>query len=50
VSKSFSSHDTVNHLAKEYARGDVATNKVEGFFGVLKLGIGGVYQYAVPNI
>lgn len=31
IGKSFASHETVNHLAKEYARGDVTTNSVEGF-------------------
>jgi transposase-like protein len=45
IGQSFASHETVNYLAKEYARGDVTTNSAEGFFGVLKLGIGGVYQH-----
>jgi ISXO2-like transposase domain len=36
---------TVNHGAKEYARGDVTTNSVEGFFGIFKRGIVGVYQH-----
>jgi ISXO2-like transposase domain len=35
----------VNHAAKEYARGDVTTNTVEGFFGVFKRGMVGVYQH-----
>jgi hypothetical protein len=51
--KSFASHETVNHNDHEYVRDDVTTNSVEGFFGVLKLGIRGVYQHvsprAVPN-
>ncbi len=33
VGAEFGSHETVNHGAKEYARGDVTTNSVEGFFG-----------------
>lgn len=41
----FASHETVNHLIGEYARGDVTTNTVEGFFGILKRGIDGVYQH-----
>lgn len=45
LGKRFASHETVNHLANEYARGDVTTNTVEGFFGILKRGIGGVYQH-----
>jgi hypothetical protein len=35
----------VNHAAKEYARGDVTTNTVEGFFGVFKRGMVGTYQH-----
>src|SRR6185295_5309713 len=38
-------HDAVNHSAKEYARGDVTTNTVEGFFSVFKRGMKGVYQH-----
>ncbi len=30
---------------KEYARGDVTTNTVEGFFGIFKRGMVGVYQH-----
>ena len=41
----FASHETVNHGAKEYARGDVTTNTVEGFFGIFKRGMVGVYQH-----
>jgi transposase-like protein len=38
-------HETVNHAAKEYARDDVTTNSVEGFFGIFKRGMRGVYQH-----
>jgi transposase-like protein len=41
----FASHETVNHSAKEYARGDVHVNSAEGFFGVFKRGMRGVYQH-----
>ncbi|HTT96691.1 MAG TPA: IS1595 family transposase [Rhizomicrobium sp.] len=41
----FASHETVNHTAKEYARGDVHVNSAEGFFGVFKRGMRGVYQH-----
>jgi ISXO2-like transposase domain len=41
----FNAHETVNHSAKEYARGDVNTNSVEGFFSVFKRGMRGVYQH-----
>jgi transposase-like protein len=45
----FASHEVVDHAAKEYARGDVTTNTVESFFGVLKRGIRGVYQHVSPE-
>lgn len=38
-------HDTVNHGDEEWARGDVHTNTVEGFFSVFKRGMKGVYQH-----
>jgi transposase-like protein len=41
----FAKHETVNHAAKEYARGDVTTNSVEGFFGIFKRGMTGIYQH-----
>jgi transposase-like protein len=37
-------HDTVCHSRKEYARGDVTTNTVEGFFSLLKRGIYGTFH------
>ncbi len=30
--REFATHESVNHFAKEYARGDVTTNTIEGFF------------------
>ncbi|MEJ6790481.1 IS1595 family transposase [Brevundimonas sp. BR2-1] len=41
----FASHETVKHSRGEYARGDVNTNSAEGFFGVFKKGMKGVYQH-----
>jgi transposase-like protein len=41
----FASHETVNHSAKEYARGDVTTNSAEGYFSIFKRGMRGVYQH-----
>lgn len=38
-------HHTVNHKSREYVRGAVHTNTVEGFFSILKRGINGVYQH-----
>lgn len=37
-------HETVNHSKDEYARGDVTTNTVEGFFSILKRGLHGIYH------
>jgi hypothetical protein len=33
------------HSAKEYVRGDVHTNTVEGYFAILQRGITGVYHH-----
>ncbi len=49
VAESFHSHETVNHLEGEYARGDVTTNSVEGYFGIFKRGLVGVYQHCGEN-
>lgn len=38
------SHSTVNHSKKEYVRGDVHTNTVEGYFSILKRGIVGTFH------
>lgn len=45
LGQEFAKHETVNHGAKEYARGDVTTNSAEGFFGIFKRGMTGVYQH-----
>jgi transposase len=39
----FYSHETINHSEKEYKRGSVTTNTVEGFFGQLKRMISGTH-------
>src|SRR5258708_883923 len=49
IGKTFTTHQTVNHPPPQYPRGDVTTNTVEGFFGILKMGIGGVYQHVSPQ-
>jgi transposase-like protein len=38
-------HESVDHSKFEWARGDVHTNTLEGFFSVFKRGIIGVYQH-----
>jgi len=37
-------HDSVDHSKFEWARGDVHTNTLEGFFSIVKRGMVGVYQ------
>lgn len=37
-------HDTIRHSTFEYARGDVTTNTVEGFFALLKRGVYGTFH------
>jgi len=41
----FEDHQTVNHSAKEYARGATSTNTVEGYFSIFKRGMTGIYQH-----
>jgi len=41
----FADHQTVNHGEKEYARGPVSTNTVEGYFSIFKRGMVGTYQH-----
>jgi hypothetical protein len=41
----FSKHETIKHSDKEYVRGDVTTNTVEGYFSIFKRGMKGIYQH-----
>jgi transposase-like protein len=43
--RNFAKHEAVNHGSGEYARGETTTNTVEGFFGIFKRGMTGVYQH-----
>lgn len=45
VGRAFEDHETVKHTAKEYVRGDVHTNTVEGVFSIFKRGMRGIYQH-----
>lgn len=38
-------HDWVDHGHKEYARGEVHTNTIEGVFSIFKRGMKGIYQH-----
>ena len=37
-------HNRINHSAKVYVMGDTHTNSIEGFWSLLKRGLGGVYH------
>jgi transposase-like protein len=41
----FAAHESVNHTDQEYARGEVHTNTVEGYFALFKRGMKGIYQH-----
>ena len=45
----FAKHETIKHSAYEYARGDVTTNTVEGYFSIFKRGMRGVYQHCAEK-
>jgi len=45
VAENFKKHDMINHTRKEYVRGHVHTNTVEGFFSLLKRGITGSFHH-----
>lgn len=45
IGKSFKrGHETVRHSTNEYVRGDVHTNTIEGFFGIVRRGLDGIYH------
>lgn len=41
-------HRTINHSRDEFVRGDVTTNRVEGYFALLKRCIKGTYIHMAP--
>lgn len=45
LGKEFASHGAVAHMRKEYVRGDIHTNTVEGYYSIFKRGMKGVYQH-----
>ena len=45
IGREFAEHQTVNHGAGEYVRGDAHTNTLEGYFSIFKRGMKGVYQH-----
>ena len=45
MGKVSATHETVAHTKKEYVRGNIHTNTIEGFFGLLKRGLIGTYHH-----
>jgi hypothetical protein len=45
IGKTYANHSTVNHLRKEYARGNVHTNTTESFGALLERAKQGVFHY-----
>lgn len=45
IGSEFAEHSAVKHCRKEYVRGDVTTNTVEGAFSIFKRGMKGIYQH-----
>ena len=45
VKKVYARHGVIRHDLKQYVKGDVHTNTIEGYFSILKRGINGVYQH-----
>lgn len=43
--KRFASHQSVNHSAGEYVRGEAHTNTVEGYFSLFKRGVNGTFHH-----
>ncbi|HET9459637.1 MAG TPA: IS1595 family transposase [Sphingomicrobium sp.] len=49
IGREFAEHSSVKHYDKEYVRGDVTTNTVEGAFSIFKRGMRGVYQHCAEK-
>jgi transposase-like protein len=45
----FAGHESVHHGKKEYARGAVTTNTVEGYYSIFKRGMKGIYQHCAEH-
>ncbi len=49
IGEHVASHETVKHSRGEYARGEVHTNTIEGYFSIFKRGMKGVYQHCAEK-
>jgi hypothetical protein len=44
IGREYREHRRIQHRSKIYVEGDVYTNTIEGFFGLFKHGVRGVYH------
>ena len=44
LANEFASHESTKHVYKEYVRGEVHSNGIEGFFGMMRRGLNGIYH------
>jgi hypothetical protein len=49
IGREFAEHGAVHHYNKEYVRGDITTNSIEGAFSIFKRGMRGVYQHCAEK-
>lgn len=49
IGREFAEHGSVKHYEKEYVRGDVTTNSIEGAFSIFKRGMRGIYQHCAER-
>jgi transposase-like protein len=45
MGEQFAKHDRIKHSTKIYAKGDISTNVIEGYFSIFKRGMIGTYQH-----
>lgn len=45
LGREYASHEVVKHNVREYARGNVHTNTIEGCFSILKRGLVGTFHH-----
>jgi transposase-like protein len=49
IGREFAEHGAVHHYNREYVRGDITTNSIEGAFSIFKRGMRGVYQHCAEK-
>jgi transposase-like protein len=49
IGREFAEHGAVHHYNREYVRGDITTNSIEGSFSIFERGMRGVYQHCAEK-